>query len=335
MHRGAGWPSVKAHLTGLQYFEREHGFKTDRMGVTSDPQRGDSTTKTLRDTIDRLKGGHETVSAWCFDVEKHVVPVLDALMHEKYPSDRPHTLKNTFSPLQRQLLRTAILVGLPLMARASNLTIYSPLAEFFELPTRQEDFDPDGIPSKIFFRITEDKSWDNKEGSHCRKVVIYRNRAKPTVCPVIAALDWLEVRRRHGGGPLRGPFFCNINYDRDTLIPDEYLVEDTMERWLSKAFALAGYDQFTSHSLRHAAVAWAARCHGDLGDIMTSGRWVGVDSNGFVRYYQNGQHISKEYVTGVDGKQHVDPIMLFWVWEPNYVGPTLDVSKRRKKSRGD
>jgi len=331
VHRGAGWPTVKAHIGGLQFFEREHGYKTDRIGGSGDRNGDSPASNTLRDTIHRLKSSHETESAWSFDVEKHVELVLDAVMHEKYPEDRPHKLKNTFSPLQRQLLRTAILVGLPLMARASTLTLYCPLTEFFEVPTRQEDYDLDGIPNKVYLRLTEDKTWDNKEGSQGLKLVIYRNRAKPTVCPVLSVLDWLEVRRRHTGGT-RGPFFCNIAYDNDTLIPAEYLGEDTLERWLSKAFALAGFDDFTSHSLRHSAVAWAARCNGNLGDIMTSGRWVSVDSNGFVRYYQNGQHISREYVRGNDGKD-VDPIMLFWIWQPNYVGPTMDLPNPRKKSR--
>jgi len=136
--------------------------------------------------------------------------------------------------------------------------------------------------------------------------MIKRNLMRSEFCPVLALLFWLKMT-----GLKSGPLFPAMTNDHLALHPNLFATPETHAEHLKKLFVYVGGDLAgcTSHSVRKAAVSWAARCGVSESDILLIGRWV-AHSKCFLIYRKHGLCIAKKYIFLGQGRR--DPIFEFW-----------------------
>jgi hypothetical protein len=96
---------------------------------------------------------------------------------------------------------TMFLVAMCLMARASDVTEFCPLAEDIELPPRHL-WDQDGKPSHIIVVLRDWKHRSEPNKGKPYKMRIWRNYMNPQYCPMFYLLKWLSF-----SGIKSGPIF--------------------------------------------------------------------------------------------------------------------------------
>jgi hypothetical protein len=308
---------VKKHVSAVQFFERLH--------LPGQPPKNRlMESSTLGKFLRNLRDHHKSESAWSFNIDEVLPQVLDTLLNArtvnvKDKAGKSVKLTNDFTQLQRAYIANSLIVAFALLARASTIAKYGPLVEHLELPTHQGDHDADGVPHWIRGILQGDKTMD--KNSHKEVAFrLMRNPANGLYCPVHSTVSQLMLLKQFGGGDA-GPLFCNVSMDGKTLITDEHISESTLFNWWVKAFKLAGFPHFTTHSLRHSGALWAGRCRADIGAIMASGRWESID--GFMVYFKRGATLAASFTN--------DPIWKFWPWQSNsFTTVSLGGKKRRR-----
>ena len=251
---------------------------------------------------------HHGDSAPSFDIEVALPLLREAIFRAE--NDGKSNPLNT--GLQRQELWTMLHLSLVCISRASLFTTFCPLLDQLELGGVQSD----GLPSYVVLTL---KAWKgNAEGHKTQRLVIRRNMMHPEYCPVVTLLNWVKVL--HTEGIHHGPLFPALNNAHTNFLRDHRT--NGLQRWgvdayrktVSSIFEYVGgpLAQCTSHSIRHSAVKWAARCKARQADVMRGGRWT-ENSAKFMLYWNQGELKSREML---ELTREEDPIFNFWVWEP-------------------
>ncbi len=139
---------------------------------------------------------------------------------------------------------------------------------------------------------------------------IERNPIDPHFCPVLALLTWLKL-----SGITTGPIFPAYSSNARTAnLPGVRMNSNSHTASLSRLFKYVGGEmaRCSSHSIRKAAVSWAARCGRDEADIQRCGRWK-LESTSFRRYIQHGIVIQRAHLG--PHRKTVDPVFTFWVFK--------------------
>ena len=129
---------------------------------------------------------------------------------------------------------------------------------------------------------------------------LWRNLCRMDYCPVTALGMWLTMT-----GIREGPIFRVVN--KNDKITDTPCSPNVYGKYMKLIFIAAGLPDRTTHSLRHTAMGWFARCH--ISELMrrAAGRWAKT-STAFNGYATRGVIIREEHVR--TGK--MDPIFKFW-----------------------
>ena len=199
--------------------------------------------------------------------------------------------------LRRVMMWTMMLLMLALVMRISTATTYSPLAQSIALPRMAAQYAADGIPD--FIKLVIHK-WKSVKKTNPQTVYLWRNLCRMDYCPVTALGMWLTMT-----GIREGPIFRVVN--KNDKITDTPCSPSVYGRYMKLIFIAAGLPDRTTHSLRHTAMGWFARCH--ISELMrrAAGRWAKT-STAFNGYATRGVIIREEHVA--TGK--MDPIFKFW-----------------------
>ena len=196
-----------------------------------------------------------------------------------------------------------------------------------------DDWDADGLPKYIIIKL---RFWKGSYNGLGRQYKIQRNMVNSRYCPVLALMAYMRLN-----GAVRGPMFTSINKatglgtvaERSVKIFDGkgyyYTWVDKAKRLVNVTYSAYNNDLLTlfkqipgletarAYSIRRSATKWAARCGASTENLLSAGRWVGLNSS-FQRYIEAGQSECAHYSGG-----EVDPIREVWVYHESTFYETL------------
>lgn len=234
-----------------------------------------------------------------------------------------NTFEGADNPFASGLMRTMVWTQFMLqccwLGRACLMSTYSPHRAQVELPSSEAKWDVDGYPkyALLHFREWKGNSTVTMEGGKDVRVgkgplsqdlYIERNYIRPEYCPVVTLLNWLKL-----SGIEEGPIFPLPNSSRTGLFYNTVYPAEAYEQNIRLLFDYVGggLAKCSSHSMRKAGVAWAARCGVPSEEIVRLGRWK-TGSTSYQAYSRRGLLIQQKHL-GPDAKQF-DPILSFWAF---------------------
>lgn len=222
---------------------------------------------------------------------------------------------------QRSMLKkikcwVQFLLSMIINARPSEVTQFCPLQEDTLLP-EEHMHDADGYPMFLDLGMRDWKGRTEEFQGERYSIRAWRNRVDSRFCPVFWLMIWWSATGYDGG-----PIFQKMNGSKMTGKPDCPRI------WRNLFMGLvthAGYfkaahtdDQgrlvkkkgVTPHGIRKTAIQWAARCKGQLMDIVCNSRHKTVQE--MLGYFNQGAR-RRSALTEHGG---TDPIWSLWVWKP-------------------
>ena len=210
-----------------------------------------------------------------------------------------------------------LLLSMVINARPSEVTEFCPLNEDTLLP-EEHMHDADGYPMFLDLGMRDWKGRSEEFHGERYSIRAWRNRVDSRFCPVFWLMIWWSVTGYDGQGPIFqkmiGEKFSGKT-DGPRAWSNLFMGLVTHAGFFKPAYTdkegrLIRKKGVTPHGIRKTAIQWAARCKGQLMDIVCNSRHKTVQE--MLGYFNQGAR-RRAALTEHGG---TDPIWSLWVWKP-------------------
>ena len=205
----------------------------------------------LNQMVKDWKNEDERCPAEGFDMADVLPKLYDILFSEQYKMTEPKKIE----------VWARLMLQLCIIGRSSDVTEYCPSNGSIRFPDDPRGYFEDGSPMWVEVSMTDWKCRQPDKKGQRYKLRICANTRDCRFCAVHSLCEHWMVRGRKGAG------------DDEPILPK--IASATWRRHLRKLFGMVGL-VCTSHSIRHTAAQWAARCGAPLYIVKNVGRWATI-----------------------------------------------------------